>query len=62
MAQGQGGPPMVTDDPGTPGGGHWEINLAWTGEHSSGETTQDAPLLDLNYGVGDRLQVKYEVP
>lgn len=53
---------MVTDDPGTPGGGHWEINLAWTGEHSSGETTQDAPLLDLNYGVGDRLQVKYEVP
>jgi hypothetical protein len=24
----QGGPPMVTDDPGTPGDGHWEINIA----------------------------------
>src|SRR5438445_482716 len=23
----QGGPPMVTDDPETPGDGHWEINI-----------------------------------
>lgn len=53
---------MVTDDPGTPGNGHWEINLAWTGEHSTGETTQDDPLLDMNYGVGERIQLKYEVP
>lgn len=53
---------MVTDDPGTAGGGHWEINLAWVGEHSAAETTQDAPLLDINYGVGERVQLKYEVP
>lgn len=53
---------MVTDDPGTPGNGHWEINLAWMGEHDTGETTQDVPLLDMNYGVGERLQQKYEVP
>jgi hypothetical protein len=24
----QGGPPMITDDPGTPGNGQWEINVA----------------------------------
>ena len=24
----QGGPPLVTDDPGTPGNGNWEINAA----------------------------------
>lgn len=33
---------MVSDDPGTPGDGKWEINLAWTGERDLGETTQDA--------------------
>ena len=27
-ARAQGGPPLVTDDPDTPGDGHWEINLA----------------------------------
>ncbi len=25
------GPPMVTDDPDTPGDGHWEINMAAAG-------------------------------
>ena len=32
----QGGPPLVTDDPETPGDGHWEVNLAATGDHTSG--------------------------
>ena len=58
----EGGPPMITDDPGTPGNGTWEINLAWLGEHGGGETTQNAPLLDLNYGLGARIQFKYQVP
>src|SRR5690348_6718642 len=26
----QAGPPLLTDDPETPGNRHWEINLAWT--------------------------------
>ena len=26
----QGGPPMLTDDPDTPGAGVWEINTAYT--------------------------------
>ena len=56
----QGGPPFITDDPGTPGDKHWEINVAWTHESRPGENTSELPLLDINYGVGDRLQLKYE--
>jgi hypothetical protein len=54
-------PPMMTDDPDTPGDGRWEINVGWGVEHGS-STEHEAPLLDFNYGVGDRLQLKYEVP
>jgi hypothetical protein len=56
----QGGPPMITDDPGTPGNGHWEINLAWTEQQAPGSTLVGLPLLDANYGVGDRLQLNYQ--
>jgi hypothetical protein len=55
--RGQGGPPMITDDPGTPGNGKWEINLAVAFEHRSGETSYDMPAIDLNYGVGERIQL-----
>jgi hypothetical protein len=51
---------MITDDPGTPGNGHWEINLAWTEQVSPGSTLVGLPLLDANYGVGDRLQLNYQ--
>jgi hypothetical protein len=56
----QGGPPMITDDPGTPGNGHWEINLAWTDQRTPGSTLFGLPLLDANYGVGDRIQLNYQ--
>jgi len=48
---------MITDDPGTPGDGKFEINLAIAFEHRSGETSFDAPAIDINYGVGDRIQL-----
>ncbi len=57
-----GGPPMITDDPGTPGDGHWEINVAELSNHVAGATTYQLPLVDLNYGVGDRIQLKLEMP
>jgi len=57
IARGQGGPPMITDDPGTPGDGKFEINLAIAFEHRPGETSFDAPAIDINYGVGDRIQL-----
>lgn len=61
-AHAQGGPPLRTDDPGTPGPGRWEVNTAVTLEHVHGETSFEAPLADVNYGVGDRIQVKAEMP
>jgi hypothetical protein len=59
----QGGPPMVTDDPETPGDGKWEINLAGLGARSrSGQWQVSAPDADINYGWGDRVQLKLDVP
>lgn len=56
----QGGPPMITDDPGTPGNGHWEINLGWTYQRTPGSAEFGLPLLDANYGVGERLELNYQ--
>ena len=53
----QGGPPMITDDPGTPGNGHWENNFAIAFEHRPNEWSIDAPAVDLNYGWGDHIQL-----
>jgi hypothetical protein len=53
----QGGPPMITDDPGTPGDGKFEINLSIAFERRPNERAFDAPGIDINYGVGDRIQL-----
>src|SRR5207249_1143679 len=58
----QGGPPLITDDPGTPGNGHWEINLALTTEQTRRERLFALPLADINYGLGQRIQLKCEIP
>ncbi|MEY2526799.1 MAG: hypothetical protein QOE73_1570, partial [Verrucomicrobiota bacterium] len=56
-ARGQGGPPMITDDPGTPGPGKFEINLAIAFERRPSEVAFDAPAIDINYGVGENIQL-----
>jgi hypothetical protein len=48
---------MITDDPGTPGPGHWENNIAIAFEHRPNETSLDLPAIDLNYGVGEHIQL-----
>src|SRR5947208_10537641 len=48
---------MITDDPGTPGPGKWENNFAIAFEHRPGETAYDVPAIDLNYGVGEHIQL-----
>src|SRR5262249_57920992 len=58
----QGGPPLITDDPDTPGPRHWEINLSMFRERTSHERVTEEPRLDLNYGVGRRIQLKLEAP
>lgn len=62
VAHGQGGPPFITDDPGTPGNHHWEINFGWIGNHNPGQSYYEIPDVDMNYGWGDRIQLKYELP
>ncbi|HEX8955301.1 MAG TPA: hypothetical protein VF798_03450 [Burkholderiaceae bacterium] len=57
-----GGPPMFTDDAGTPGDGHWEINLATLSFRTASADTYQLPLIDLNYGIGERTQLKLEMP
>jgi hypothetical protein len=61
-ARAQAGPPYLTNDPGTPGNGNWEINLASVTSRSQGVTQWQIPQIDLNYGLGDRIQLTYEVP
>src|SRR2546428_9531292 len=58
----QGGPPMVTDDPETPGDGHWEINIGAIAARTPGRWTIAAPDADINYGWGDHVQLKVDVP
>jgi hypothetical protein len=58
----QGGPPFITDDPGTPGNKHWEINFGWIADHNPGNAYYETPDIDMNYGWGDRIQLKYELP
>ena len=56
-AFGQGGPPMITDDPGTPGNRKWENNFAIIFEHRPDQTQYAVPEIDLNYGVGEHIQL-----
>lgn len=58
----QAGPPFLTNDPGTPGNGNWEINLASVTTRSEGVTAWQIPQIDLNFGLGERIQLTYEVP
>jgi len=59
---GQGGPPMITDDPGTVAKGHLEFNSGITTEHTSSESLYEFPFIDLNYGVSDRQHINFEIP
>jgi hypothetical protein len=61
-AHAQAGPPFRTDDPETPGNKHWEINLGWIGNRNPAAGSYQVPDFDFNYGLGDRIQLKYELP
>jgi hypothetical protein len=55
------GPPILTNDTGTPGPGKWETNMGFTVEKRRDTTLYNTPALDLNYGVGDHIQLNYSV-
>src|SRR5271165_973554 len=56
----QGGPPYYTNDPGTPGNLNWEINLGYMPFFYSNQSVSHTPDVDINFGVGDRIQLTYE--
>jgi hypothetical protein len=62
VAQAQAGPPYITNDPGTPGNQNWEINIAAMPVLFHGVSSYQVPQVDINYGLGDRIQLTYEVP
>ena len=62
LARAQGGPPFLTNDPGTPGDANWEINLGSMQSFVRGASSYQVPQLDINLGLGDRIQLTYEIP
>jgi hypothetical protein len=56
----QGGPPYYTNDTATPGNRNWEINLGYMPFLYARQSTSHLPDLDINYGIGDRIQLTYE--
>ncbi len=61
-ARAQGAPPFNTNDPGTPGPEQWEINIGTMPVARQGVQNYQIPQIDLNYGVGSRIQLTFEIP
>jgi hypothetical protein len=60
QARAQGGPPYYTNDPGTPGSNNWETNLGYMPFLYNGMSTTHTPDVDINYGLGERIQLTFE--
>jgi hypothetical protein len=58
----QGAPPLLTTDPQTPGNGNWEINLGVMPVLRQHQNLFQVPQIDVNFGLGDRLQLTWEIP
>jgi len=58
----QGGPPLITDDPGTVPNGKWEINVAWINTSFAHSTDNEVPHFDANRGISDKAHFKIEIP
>ena len=56
----QGGPPYYTNDPGTPGPLNWEINVAYMPFLYTNSSVAHTPDVDINFGLGERIQLTYE--
>ena len=48
--------------PKTPGNRHWEINFGFIADRNPAAGAYQLPDFDINYGLGDRIQLKYEIP
>src|SRR5579871_6473403 len=57
-----GGPPLIIDDPETPGVHGWEVNVSNIVERTPDLLSVDGPHLDINYGALENDQWKIELP
>jgi hypothetical protein len=57
-----GGPPMITDDPGTPRAGVWEENIALTLTWTRHQAVWQTPVFDNNYNLTGNVQLNYTLP
>jgi hypothetical protein len=55
------GPPLITDDPDTPGPNTWEIEAAVISQYANHQWQLQTPFLDNNYGVGDHIELTYDI-
>lgn len=55
-----GGSPMMTNGTGTPQKGQWEVNLASSGSYHQKNSYYETPILDINYGLNETIQLKVE--
>jgi len=55
------GPPLITDDPDTPGPNNWEIETAIISQYVNHQWQLQTPFLDNNYGVGDHIELTYDI-
>jgi len=62
LAWADAGPPFLANDPGTPGDGNWEINIAAMQTTLPGVSSWQLPQLDVNFGLGERIQLTGEIP
>ena len=58
----QSSPPLLSNDPGTPGPGNWEINIFTAFERSDANEEWQIPQFDINFGVGERTQLTVSIP
>ena len=58
----QSSPPLLSNDPGTPGPGNWEINIFTAFERSDVNDEWQIPQFDINFGVGNRIQLMLSIP
>jgi hypothetical protein len=61
-ARADAGPPFLSNDPSTPGNGNWEINIGAVPTILPGTSIWQLPQFDVNYGVGERVQLTVEIP
>ncbi len=55
-------PPLVIDDPSTPGCNNWEINVLVDADLTHSDQSWELPLFDVNYGFGDNIELTFEAP